>query len=101
MVLALMLLTEPACKYTWYDTVSQQYAGCLPNQSTSARATRILLQAYTQPEQFDPDRFSNVRKEDIKFQRNFLTFGCGPHYCVGREYATNHLIVYLAILATR
>ena len=50
---------------------------------------------------FDPDRFSPERREDITHQRNFLTFGCGPHYCVGKEYATNHLIVYLALLSTR
>ena len=59
------------------------------------------MSAIAQPERSDPDRFSDERKEDIGLQRNFLSFGCGPHYYVGREYATNHLIVYLAILLTR
>lgn len=57
-------------------------------------------QGFTNPDSFDPDRFSPERKEDITYQRNFLTFGCGPHYCVGREYAINHLTVFLAILST-
>lgn len=57
-------------------------------------------QGFTNPDCFDPDRFSPERKEDITYQRNFLTFGCGPHYCVGREYAINHLTVFLAILST-
>ena len=61
----------------------------------------LLLQGFTLPESFDPDRFSPERKEDIKYQKNFLTFGHGPHYCVGKEYAVNHLICYLAILSTR
>lgn len=58
------------------------------------------MQGFTQPESFDPDRFSPERKEDIKYQKYFLTFGHGPHYCVGKEYAVNHLICYLAILST-
>ncbi|CAK0787018.1 hypothetical protein CVIRNUC_010234 [Coccomyxa viridis] len=57
------------------------------------------MQGYTQADTFDPDRFSPERKEDLTCQHNFLTFGCGPHYCVGRQYATSHLIVYLAILS--
>ena len=50
------------------------------------------LQGFTDAETFDPDRFSEARKEDIVHGRNFLTFGFGPHYCVGREYAINHLV---------
>ena len=59
------------------------------------------LQGFSNPEAFDPDRFSPERQEDIKHQRHFMVFGCGPHYCVGREYAVNHLMVFLAILSTR
>ena len=58
-------------------------------------------QGFKDPLRFDPDRFSPERQEDIKFQKNYLTFGHGPHYCVGREYATNHLTAFLAILSTR
>lgn len=50
------------------------------------------MQGFTNAEKFDPDRFSEARKEDVTFGRNFLTFGFGPHACVGREYAINHLV---------
>ena len=40
------------------------------------------------------------RAEDVKFKNNFLPFGCGPHYCVGREYAMNHLTAFVALMAT-
>ncbi len=32
--------------------------------------------------------------------KHFLTFGFGPHGCVGREYAINHLVAFLALVST-
>lgn len=58
------------------------------------------MQGYENAEKFDPDRFSLERKEDIKFAGNFLVFGHGPHYCVGKDYAQNHLATFLARLAS-
>lgn len=46
-----------------------------------------MAQGYEDPEKFDPDRFGPERQEDIKFAPNFLVFGHGPHYCVGKDYA--------------
>jgi cytochrome P450 family 710 subfamily A protein len=36
----------------------------------------------------------------VTYASNFLVFGHGPHYCVGKEYAINHLIAFLAIAST-
>ena len=68
--------------------------------STAVACVR-WLQGFSNPSVFDPDRFSPERKEDIKYQKNFLTFGHGPHYCVGKDYAVNQIICYLANLSTR
>lgn len=57
-------------------------------------------QGYENPDEFDPDRFGPERGEDVKFAPNFLVFGYGPHYCVGKEYAQNHLAAFLARLST-
>lgn len=43
---------------------------------------------------------SPERREDVTYAGNYLVFGHGPHYCVGKEYAINHLITFLAILST-
>ncbi|GIL60159.1 hypothetical protein Vafri_14781 [Volvox africanus] len=79
----------------------------LTDTYTAPKGTLIIpslvsacLQGYSDPEKFDPDRFSPERQEDIKFAPNFLVFGHGPHYCVGKEYAINHLTVFLALLST-
>lgn len=32
--------------------------------------------------------------------QNYLVFGAGPHYCVGKEYAVNQLVCYLSLLST-
>lgn len=62
--------------------------------------TACSMQGYENPEKFDPDRFGPERKEDVKYAGNFMVFGHGPHYCVGKEYATNHLMAFLAVLST-
>jgi cytochrome P450 len=36
----------------------------------------------------------------VTYAGNFLVFGHGPHYCVGKEYAINHLMAFLAITST-
>ena len=51
-------------------------------------------------DRFDPDRFSQTRKEDQVFKRNFLAFGWGPHQCVGQRYALNHLVLFIAMFST-
>ena len=50
-------------------------------------------------DKFDPDRMSAERQEDQIYAKHMLTFGCGPHACVGVTYATNHLVAFAARLA--
>jgi cytochrome P450 family 710 subfamily A protein len=58
------------------------------------------FQGFTEPDRFDPDRFSEERQEDRLCKRNFLAFGAGAHLCVGQRYALNHLVLFMAMFAT-
>ncbi|KAL1211196.1 Cytochrome [Cardamine amara subsp. amara] len=58
------------------------------------------FQGFTEPDRFDPDRFSETRKEDQLFKRNFLVFGSGSHQCVGQRYALNHLVLFIAMFSS-
>ncbi|KAI3843082.1 hypothetical protein MKX03_018337 [Papaver bracteatum] len=58
------------------------------------------FQGFTEPEQFDPDRFSENRREDEVYKRNFLVFGAGAHQCIGQRYAVNHLMLFIAMFST-
>ncbi|KAI4298259.1 hypothetical protein L6164_031838 [Bauhinia variegata] len=58
------------------------------------------FQGFTEPDRFDPDRFSEERQEDQIFKRNFLAFGAGAHQCVGQRYAANHLVLFIAMFTT-
>ena len=53
---------------------------------------------FPEPERFDPDRFNATREEHLKFDRNFLTFGAGPHVCIGQRYAMNHIMLFISLL---
>lgn len=55
------------------------------------------FQGFTEPDRFDPDRFSEERREDQIHKRNFLAFGAGAHQCVGQRYALNHLMLFIAM----
>ncbi|EFA79543.1 cytochrome P450 family protein [Heterostelium album PN500] len=48
---------------------------------------------------FDPERFNSERKEEITCAKNYLVFGAGPHYCIGRELAKNQIEIFLTQLA--
>ncbi|KAF8728976.1 hypothetical protein HU200_018282 [Digitaria exilis] len=59
------------------------------------------FQGFRDAAAFDPDRFfSDERREDVAFRRNFLAFGAGAHQCVGQRYALNHLVLFVAMFAT-
>jgi cytochrome P450 family 710 subfamily A protein len=53
---------------------------------------------YPEPDKFDPERFNSDRMEHIKFDKNFLTFGAGPHACIGQRYAMNHIMLFISLL---
>lgn len=50
------------------------------------------MHGYEDATRFDPDRFGPERQEDIKFANNFLVFGWGPHYCIGKEVHENYVL---------
>ncbi len=55
-------------------------------------------EGFENPETFEPERFGPDRGEDVKCAKNFLAFGIGPHQCLGREYAKQHMMVFIATI---
>ena len=41
-------------------------------------------EVYPNPDKFDPDRFGSDDGSS-KNAKNFISFGCGPHRCLGKE----------------
>jgi len=55
---------------------------------------------WTDPEIFDPDRFSPEREQGI-LPGSFLPFGWGPRVCVGAAFATLEASLFIARLTRR
>uniref|UniRef100_A0A1E1W0F1 unspecific monooxygenase n=2 Tax=Pectinophora gossypiella TaxID=13191 RepID=A0A1E1W0F1_PECGO len=49
---------------------------------------------FPEPEKFDPDRFSDENKHNIK-PFTFMPFGMGPRNCIGSRFALLELKVLL------
>ncbi|MFH5232595.1 cytochrome P450 [Antrihabitans spumae] len=46
----------------------------------------LLPEYWTEPEQFDPDRFSDERREDKSHRYAWVPFGAGAHKCIGMHF---------------
>jgi len=55
-------------------------------------------EGWTDADKFDVDRYSPESTRE--FDKYFLTFGTGPHACLGQRYAMNHIMLFIAIIAT-
>jgi len=56
---------------------------------------------WTDPQTFDPDRFSEGRAEDKKHKGLFLPFGAGAHACIGLQLATTEVKGFWHAMLTR
>ncbi|PWH13673.1 MAG: cytochrome P450 [Anaerolineae bacterium] len=56
------------------------------------------LPPWTEPQTFDPDRFSPERAEHKQKPFTFIPFGGGPRMCLGRNFAMVEMSIILALL---
>ncbi len=71
--------------------------------SVSAMPGMVLVSPdhWTDPEVFDPDRFSPNRAEDQSHRYAWAPFGGGAHKCIGLHFATMQVKVFMALLLRR
>jgi cytochrome P450 len=63
--------------------------------------SHVAQSLYTEPEKFDPDRFSPARAEDKRHEHAFAPQGAGPvsgHRCPGLDFATYFMEVFAVVL---
>lgn len=56
---------------------------------------------WTNPESFDPERFSRDRAEDKRHRGAYLPFGAGPHTCIGQQLANLQMKFFWQTLLRR
>jgi len=57
--------------------------------------THYMREWWTEPERFDPDRFSPGRAEDERHSHSWIPFGGGPHMCIGLRFAETQVKLIL------
>jgi cytochrome P450 len=55
--------------------------------SVSPIVTHHMKEWWTNPEQFDPERFTEARSEHKKHPYQYVPFGGGAHMCIGLHFA--------------
>lgn len=64
---------------------------------TSPAAASRMESIFTNPNTFDPDRFTE-RKEDQQAFNAFLGFGAGRHACMGQQFGMLQIVTILSVL---
>lgn len=65
---------------------------------TSAEIAHNIPDLWTNPDQYDPLRFSPDRAEDKQDRFSMIGFGGGTHKCTGMNFANNEMIIIVAML---
>lgn len=60
--------------------------------------TMLSDEYFTNPTEFDPDRFSPDRKEDLRHRFAWTPFGGGAHKCLGMHFSTMQVKLFVASL---
>ncbi|KAI9129770.1 cytochrome P450 [Acaryochloris sp. CCMEE 5410] len=62
--------------------------------------THRMSSIYTNPHDFDPERFLPPREEHNRYPYSLIGFGGGKHFCLGNELANVEMKIILATLIT-
>jgi cytochrome P450 len=63
--------------------------------------THKMEEIWTNPDNFEPDRFSDQRGEDKKHKYAWIPFGGGAHMCIGLHFAYMQMKVFMYHLLTK
>ncbi|MGH2479065.1 MAG: cytochrome P450, partial [Ktedonobacteraceae bacterium] len=64
----------------------------------NATIAQKLPEIFSNPESFDPLRFSPERKEDRAHRFSIIGFGGGIHKCAGMNFANNEMVMITSLL---
>lgn len=68
---------------------------------TAAEVAQFLPEIFTEPDRYDPLRFSRERREDKKCPYSMIAFGGGVHRCTGMNFARNEMAIIAGLLLSQ
>jgi cytochrome P450 len=63
--------------------------------------THYMPEWWSDPQVFDPNRFSPERAEDERHSHSYIPFGGGPHMCIGLRFAETQIKLVMHHLVRR